>query len=493
MNETSQSIISLRDIFRISFRHKWKAIPAFGCVFGLAVAGAFLWPKTFESEAKLFIRIGRSSVSLDPTVTVSQSVTTSEPREREINSILEILRSRELMDKVADEIKPTEILGPRFDLMSSLGVTAAPAPTEQETREKAARELERSLSSGVSKNSNVIRIRCQARSPQLAQAILSAYIKAFTDHHLRLNRTSGSYAFFVSQIEQTKIRMEEAERALRDAKNRVGIGSVEGQTKLIEQQVTNLQQDLTNTSSAVASAEAKLTSLREQCPDTAEAVTSEATGGSSATAIDNMRTELYRLQIHKRELLAKLSHEHPRVLAVQEQERQARRLLAQQEYLTEKMHLRSLTARVEELTQNLEKAHQRFLKLNEDTIRIGALKQRVSGLRASYQKYVENRELARIDGELESERISNVNVAQAPTFVSKPVSPDKAMVLVVGMVGGLFLAISMTLVSEYFDDSFQTPDQVERVLDLPVVMTIRESRGRPYIWAVRKEETTTNT
>jgi len=455
-------------------------------VLGLAVAGAFLWPKTYASDAKLFIRVGRSSVSLDPTVAVDQVVAASEPREREINSIMEILRSRELMEAVVDEVGAVEILRAKSWLPSfrpTVSSESVPTPGgSQILQEKAVRELEQSIASHVTKDSNVINLSCRAPDPRLAQEILRVYVRSFTDHHLRLNRTTGSYEFLVDQVEQLRTRLEQAKLDLRDAKNRVGIGSVEGQTNLIEKQVMKLQEDLTTTRTTLAATEAKLSSLREQYPDIEGVANDESSGGASATAVDNMRADLYRLQIHKRELLAKLSPHHPRVLAVLEQESQARQLLAQQEYLTETTQALTLTARVAELDQSLEEARQRLLRLNEDEIRIHELDQRVKALEANYNRYVENRERARIDGELETERISNVNVAQSPSLVSKPVSPDKALVLVLGMFGALFSAMSITLASEYFDDSFQAPEQVERVLKLPVVMTVPEARRHALIW-----------
>ena len=92
--------ISLRDIARIGFRHTWLATSIFLLVVGATLAVVLLLPNTYASEGKLFLRIGRSSVSLDPTATVGQVVSLTETREREINSSLEILQSHELLEAV---------------------------------------------------------------------------------------------------------------------------------------------------------------------------------------------------------------------------------------------------------------------------------------------------------------------------------------------------------------------------------------------------------
>jgi uncharacterized protein involved in exopolysaccharide biosynthesis len=480
MHQLSQEAISLRDGLRILFRHKAKAALVFGCVMGLSIAGAALWPRTYESETKLFIRIGRSSVSLDPTATVGQTLSLSESREREINSVLEILRSRELLERVVDEMGASVVLG--------RSATDGPRDAESRAREKAVLTLDKSISCGVTKNSDVISVRCKARRPELAQRVLIIFVRAFKDHHLRLNRTSGSYEFFVAQAEKANAKLEEKKLQLRDAKNRVGIGSVESQAKMVEQQVASLEETLASTRASIAAKEAKLASLRDQYPDLDRVATLDASRGSSASAVDNMRAELYRLQIRERELLAKLSASHPQVIAVKEQAKQARRLLAHQEYLTEWTLSLTLKARVGDLQRSLAEARRRLLRLNEDEVRIRELEQDVATLTANRNKYIENREQARIDSELETGRISNVNVAQAPTFVSKPVSPKMATVLLLGFLAAVFASLSLTLISEYFDDSFQTPEQVERVLDLPVVMTVPESRRNTRTWCRGERE-----
>ena len=110
-------------------------------------------------------------MSLDPTVNIGQTVATSESREREMNSILEILGSRELLDRVVDEIGPAEILatGP------------APAeqgedlPDDQHARDRAVRELAKRITSELSKDSNVVNVSSRAADPHLAQKTLEVY------------------------------------------------------------------------------------------------------------------------------------------------------------------------------------------------------------------------------------------------------------------------------------------------------------------------------
>ena len=53
---------------------------------------------------------------------------------------------------------------------------------------------------------------------------------------------------------------------------------------------------------------------------------------------------------------------------------------------------------------------------------------------ANYRKYLENLEQARINQALQNEKISSINVIQPASFVEKPVSPNKLIVIALGLL-----------------------------------------------------------
>ena len=464
----NQSCISLRDVLRVVFRHKSKALAIFCVAAGLAVCVALLLPTKYASDAKLFIRIGRASVSLDPTATVGKIVSMSESREREINSAVEILKSRELLEAVLAEVGFSTVLHQKSAVFGS---SDPAAPTEPE-HEKALRRLKQSLGCETAKNSNVITISCEARSPEAAQQILNTYVRAFKTHHMHLNRTSGSYEFFAEQSTRLKAQLDLAEQDLRDEKNQVGVGSIAGQKRMIENQVTSLERDLQSSRASLAAADVSVRAVRATYPDVPPNTDARPGTASSAAALASMQAELYKLQIRERELTARYSPKHPRVTAIQEQVRQAQHLFAIQRVTAEQARRVSLKAEIDELQEQYNQAKGQLLQLNEDEIRVNAIQQEVEQLTANYRKYRDHLEQARIDGALENDRISNVNIAQAPTHNPMPVSPQRTLILALGVIVANGLGLGATFVGEYFDDSFQTPEEIEQVLGLPVVLCV---------------------
>ncbi|MDY0040415.1 MAG: Wzz/FepE/Etk N-terminal domain-containing protein, partial [Desulforhabdus sp.] len=101
---------TLRDAYFVLFRNKNKIMLCFAAVVLTVAIGTFFSPRIYQSDAKLMLRLGRESVSLDPTATIGQIAHIGQNRETEINSELEILNSRELAEKVVDAIGVENII-----------------------------------------------------------------------------------------------------------------------------------------------------------------------------------------------------------------------------------------------------------------------------------------------------------------------------------------------------------------------------------------------
>src|SRR5262245_61530702 len=95
------------------FRQKGVVIGLFVVTTLVVLLYTFLTPKYYQSQAKLFIRLGRENVALDPTSTLGQGPALAVPnsREEELNSVIEILQSQVLLESVVDAIGPEVILG----------------------------------------------------------------------------------------------------------------------------------------------------------------------------------------------------------------------------------------------------------------------------------------------------------------------------------------------------------------------------------------------
>ena len=496
--------------FGVLFRHKKKAVCVFVLTMALVIGGLIWAPRSFRSEAMLFVRVGRESIGVDPTVTTQAMLSLNESRESEINSVLEMLSSRAVAEQVVDRIGPERLLANRvveapdwiMHMRAMLREWLPPLPTSAaiSDRERAVNAVIKKMKIWAPKRSHVITVRAHASSPELAQQIVATVLEVYEGEHLRLNRTPGSHKFVVQQAALTHEQLRRASAELADAKNDVGVVSVEGQRRILEDRIARTKTEIARATTAMAANEAKSSTLRTQIEETPQQLVAEQTSGLPNAALDAMRTELYKLEIYERELLSKYNEDDPLVRNVRRQKQESREILGDEESertqvrttvnpLKQQLELSlaveqatsaSLRAELGSLTAESETLFKQLATLNRREVRIADLQRHVELLDASYRDYATKRELTRFDDALEEHRISNVNVAQAPTFVQQPVSPEPRLILPLGLFVALIGAVGMALLAEDLDRSRKSAGDVERASGL---QSRREAPGVPALAA----------
>lgn len=370
----------LSDGYRRLSRHKGKAAAYFIAVMTIVVVVTTLTPPEYRSESKLFVRLGRENVGLDPTTTMGQGGGVMQPpgsREDEINSVVEMLDNRVLREGIVDSFGPDVILGKASTMPAGTRVEASPTdgpPTRAELerarqewsagsagtvgavqiaggggvvrprdrvqvsagwsifrpisrREQALDRVNRRLSVAAPRKSNVITIGYDASSPALAQAIVSKLVELYLEQHVRLNRTAGSHDFFVVQATELHQQLVTAEKALRDLKDATGLTSAADQRKILVDRIGALEDEMLETESqrAVSQSEVRALATRlQQLPAMQEA---ERASGFANEAADGMRQQLYTLQLKEQDLLSKYADTMPAVQEIRRQIREAQQIL----------------------------------------------------------------------------------------------------------------------------------------------------------------------
>jgi uncharacterized protein involved in exopolysaccharide biosynthesis len=443
----------------------------------IVLAADFCWivfgPRSYESAAKLYVRIGRESVALDPTATLGETRNLYATQENEINSVLQILESRQIAEQVVDRIGVDVILGkdktmrasvagPRFRL-SGLGGALGLDP--ESDRSHAIRRLQERVSIWAPVNSSVVGIRYEAEDPKTAQDIVSAWVDVFLKDHLRLTGTEGSFEFFTGQVESAKEELEVVERRLQEAKDQAGLVSIPGQQKVLEDRLAAIELQLTRNDLALESSRAKADDLRKKLDLLAPTIVTQESKGAAHQAWDLMRDKLYGLQMQQQELRAKYTDEHPSMAALMDQVREVEEILKSQAesrqaetigpnptyqflhqaLLSEEAQVTAHEAEREGSLLQRDGILQELKRLNEAAVQIGALERQLAIQETKYQSNVAKMEQARINEALDRERVSSVNVVQPATFVEKPVSPNKRLSLAAGLVLGAVAGVCLAM------------------------------------------------
>lgn len=525
-----RSQIALRDVYRALFRHKSKALLFFLMVMGAVVLVTMLQPRVYRSESILYLRLGRENVALDPTVTLSPETVVAIPqsRENELNSVAEILRSRVFLEEVVDAVGPEKILGPQAakeaDVLPGSQFAAVNGQRRGEVtqptngaakwwqtltpgtvmtaRERAVLQVTEQLGVEPMRRSDLILVTYNGWSPEVAQTVVRRLVDAYLRQHVQLNRTGGAYEFLTEETARIRSRLAEAEQKLLELRNQTGLSSPVDQQELLLKRIGRLEDELLQTKAAAAVSAVKIGRLRDQL---ARLPTTQVTGSTSGVAnegTDAMRAQFYSLRLQEMAAASKYTDEHPLLKEVRRQTTEAKKSLDQEEttrtevttgpdrayeqtqlaLIHEEPMLASLQTQAEQLETQLASAREELRTLNKNEFRIASLRREVELDEASYRKYAANLEQARIDQELERQRISNIKLVQPATYEVKPIRPRPFWNLILGLMVGSLGGLGLALTAEYMDHSFQTPEDVEERLELPMLVSIPRLKRRQLIF-----------
>ena len=498
---------AIRHLVESLFRHKTLSFLVAVGICALGVGTLVFMPRTYRSESKLFLRVGRETVGMDETAkTGGETIAfTQSSRDNEVTSAIEVARSREVTSKVVGRLGAGVILGQDETATGAAGLVGRvmkpigwvlnkvtsldPLPIE----EQAIIEVEENLSVDAELESTVMVFSYQAKTPELARKVLDELINVYNNEHMRIHRSDRSTDFFLKQQEGLQTQLDTARDKLRDAKNQSGVVSIVGRRDALTREQSETELELSRTELNLATAQSEITRLETQMTSVPERIETEVKTVADL-GTDALREQLYILVAGLQELESRLTPQHPKVVARKKQVEMIELRIAEEGKSREESildvnpvfrelkiqreqaeaRLAGLTGRMEALSRQRDRLLAAVNELNESESLIDRLTQDVELASAKVSQYAESYERARIDKQMENEQISNISVLQTPTLQRKPVSPSKLAVILATLAMALGAPIALALGLDQFDTRIRRTDELEDVLGLPVLATIPE-------------------
>jgi capsular exopolysaccharide synthesis family protein len=520
---------SVRDLLYVLFGHKKKMLAFMILLFGVVAIRTMLTPHVYRSEAKLLLRIGRENVSLDPTATIGEVVSINRSYDWEVNSEIEILKSREVAERVVDDVGASFFLhGPKAATPPPDKAAAVATPTDEalqtvkETldvvtggtgklasslglsepvneREKAIRKLTDNIEIKAQQNTSVISISYNEREPEVAKTTLERYIQAFLDKHLSVFCSASSQQFFERQVSQLQEKLTEAERELQNIKDTTGISALVEQRTVTVTAIGALEKNITEAEAELAASNAKIAGIQRILEKIPETVVIEEITGFSDYGADLMRSKLYDLRVAEKDLEGKYRPDSRQLDMMRKQVEEATSMLEKEQakpnrtelrkglnnayqqmqlaLLTEQSSISSLQSKIDKMHTQWGEAKATLKTLNQVENQTTRLEREITLLEASYNQYFTKLEEARIDQALKGEKISNVSILQAATLPAVPTGPGKVVRLGVGLLLAIVGGVAFAFFCEYLDHSIKTPEDVHEKLQLPTLASIPQARA----------------
>jgi uncharacterized protein involved in exopolysaccharide biosynthesis len=370
--------LTIRDILKVFFKHKTKMIVFFVLVvFSVSLVTLFT-PKSYQSVAKIMLKIGRENATLDPAVTIGNTLNISDSRETEILSEIEVIKSREIMEKIVDMFGADTIMNlhiKRSDLK----------PNTFLIRDLAVNKVMKNIFVESVRKTNVIYISFNSYDPLLAQRVINALISFYQEKHQLIYRPTGSYMFLENQTTQLNKEIIANEDSLLILKNNSGILSVETQANNLVQRISSLQLEINQVNASLAASIARINSLQSTLNNVPKILNKQTISSSSSQSGELLKSKLNDLILKKEDLLTKYNKSSRIITDIEKQIEETAAHLSrenlsanqsdaskeiQMSLISEKINYSSISAKQKSLNQMLNKSREELVQFNKYSIDI---------------------------------------------------------------------------------------------------------------------------
>jgi succinoglycan biosynthesis transport protein ExoP len=464
------------DVCYVLYRHKWLIL--FFSLAGLAAA-AFIYkttPKIYHSEAKVMVKyVADSKESLGPGAVDEQQKAPVQRGEAVVGSEIELLTSSDLAKTVAEIIGPARIL-------AKLG--------GGDNLEAATRVIHAGTEASVSAG-NVIVVDFRHPDPMLVQPVLATLVEQYFTNHYKVHRALANIDEFRAQREQAREELEKVDKDFLELKKSKGVFSLDDAKKNASERIQKIEELLSDATTEFAERQATLkllphVELTNSVPQTPE---------EHDKLVGKYAAILNQLELLRREVAGFLPQFKPgsrMIASLQEEiaglEGQKKEIERQDPALVgisssgstnqtfdpyiESQRNAFLNVRISSLTNRLQQARNVEAGLYELEGPYLQFQRKRDQLQSSYQWYSKTVESAQTDSALGAGRFSNISPVEQPTF------PELLVVKTVkklgmAVAGGIGLGVGLAFLLELFlDQRIKRPDQLRRLLPIPVYLSI---------------------
>lgn len=401
-----------------------------------------------------------------------------------------LLKSEELAGRVVDrlDLASNELILPKASTEPSLASrlasldwlpflpqpdpTADVAPLPEVQRERATGVVVQNLTVAPVYRTQLVRATFESPSPLLAAKVVNTLGDLFVESGLeaRLDATERTTRWLTDRLSELRAKLEDSERALqafRDQNQLVNVGGTRGL----------FEEDLLDNSRKLREAQRKKTELAstywriKQAGDDDQQL-QDVSALLLDPLVQRTSNELAEAQQAVRQLEERYGAKHPQMATAAARLRQA-----QASYLSQ-LRLAANGVKAEyEIAAETERALIGVVQAGK--ARIQRLDQSDHALRILEREALANRELYEtfLKRFKETDTTSTLDTANArlvdrATVPRKPVKPDKVMVVLFWMAGGLILGIVLAVIRHLLMETVRSPEHLEQATQLSVVSVL---------------------
>lgn len=343
---------------------------------------------------------------------------------------------------------------------------------------------------------DLARLSVECNEPEKATAFINTLVEEFQEriHQMNQESTGAAMEFITQQLAIAENDLKEAEGALLEYKETSGIVELSDESKTRIDRLANINQLLSQTEIELQAA----TSEQQELEEILRGI--DPTLIASTTLVNSPIVQQHRVRLSELETdlvaaLEQYTENNPTVVALRTQINHISAKLAEEvervigsettslnpiyqdirsRLVSGKARIVALGAKLEALEKARSIAQAELESIPKMEIDLARL---VRNQRVNEEIYVMLRskyEEMRIS---ESMKVSDVYVIDKAIMPDKPIKPRKLLNTAIAGILGMFVAVGYAFVLEYTDTTIKSPEEAERILELPTTGVVPDLVG----------------
>ena len=491
-NALEQHSLNWAELQRLFLRYRWLILTTMVvCVVGGWLALQILFTDLYETKASLLVKIGRENAET-PASVVNGQVLSQGVRVQDINSEVQLLSSRALVERAVDTIgpeafrsvlpAPESILGyPKYYVKRMARAVKA---TYKEflidanlqkrltLREEAILAVSDGLKVEPVKDSDVFTLSLRLPSPELVMRTANVLLAEYLETRAKVRRTDLGGDLFDEQTRDQKQELDTLMNRREQVRQEWNVSSPAEQRTILLKQLADLTSQRTEFEGQIDKLTTERAAIAQKLKSTPLLVAKEEQD-SRNPALDSLKERITSLKMERAKLLGRylpgaeivqktdseiasledlLSQEGQTVKASTTQQANPLYTELQESLAQHDIQIAGLQSHDEELAHPIAALRSKLENLDKgaDSIEQADMDYRLA--EESYLEYFKRRAEARLEEELDTQRLANVALIEAPQTPIEPVYPRKLFIMGILLPVSLVIGVSIAAFVETLDD-----------------------------------------
>ena len=485
-----EETIDLRDYLAVILRRKWTILAFFLVV--VVTVGIYTFKTRPLYKATATVEVNAAQPNVTPFGNQGEARLIEQARY--LKTQADILKSRTLATRVIEllDLENNPEFNPKtksaFSLSSLLGFlssvfkssnssTAVKEDPEYVKEYGILKSFSKSLQvksfSKGGTGSYILEVSFQAHDPKLCANVVNTLINEYIHFDLekRIQATKLGHRYIQKQIEKVQGKLEQAEERLNAFTKKHDIvflsqlnAKGEGGQDISTAQLVSLSEELNNAKAQRIALESLYKQSKTNPDDLPQVVNDKL--------IQKLKENLSKLQTEYADLSSVFTPQYPKMRRIRSKVRSLTKMIEKEKHLivtTIRTQYETALQKEQMLRAALQQQKKKVSNLRRMAIDYNILKREVDTNQHIYELLLNKSKELDVEVGIKSSGIHPIDAAMVPL---KPFKPKKLLNMVLAMFIGLFGGVFCAFVIEYFDNTFKSPEEVERVLGLPILGTI---------------------